>query len=94
MTALFLEYQDKKDAKDTAQSMVDKLYYWNKSSNGEEIAFRKMNLMRVSRVHECKGWNSKPQLVVEYNYLDTGLSGDQDLDYFLHYTKPYTVDSP
>lgn len=94
MTALFLEYQAQKDVKDNAQSMIGKLFYWYKHLDGKEIPFNKPNLMRVCNIYKMSDtWYPKGSMAVEYNYVDTGLPGHQELTYFLKYAKPYIEDS-
>jgi hypothetical protein len=95
MTTLFLEYQAKKELKDTAYLMIGKLYYWCKDLFGDEIPYKKTNLMKVTRVYDFSriGYHSVNAMEVDYSYVDTGLSGTQELSYFLQYAKPYTEDS-
>lgn len=94
MTAIFLEYQAQKDLKDNAQSMIGKLYYWYTNFDETEIPFRKINLMRITGIsNEIDVFNRKKTIQVEYSYVDGGLTGYQELTYFLKNTKLYDEDN-
>lgn len=89
MTNLFVEYQAQKELRDSSYSMIGKLFYWCSSMNGSEIPFSRINLMRVRNIYKL----TSGALEVLYNYVDTGLQGDQESTYFLKNTKPYIEDS-
>jgi hypothetical protein len=85
MTNLFVEYQAQKELRDSAYSMIGKLFYWCKRVDGRELPFSRTNLMRVSNI-EISTSGAREVL---YNYVDTNLSGHQKSTYFLKNTKPY-----
>lgn len=91
MTALFLEYQAQKELKDNAQSMIGKLYYWCTNLAGEEIPFNTMNLLKVTGIHDEVIFPGN--IVVDYQYIDSRLIGDEPLDYFLKSVKLYDGDN-
>ena len=89
MTTLFEEYQAQKEHKDNTYSIIGKLFYWSTDLMGSEIPFSRTNLMRVRNIYKF----TSGALEVLYNYVDTGLQGDQESTYFLKNTKPYLEDS-
>lgn len=89
MTNLFVEYEAQRELKDSAYSIIGKLFYWCSDAVGGEIPFRKHNLMRVCNIEI----STSGALEVLYNYVDTGLPSSQESTYFLKNTKPYIEDS-
>ena len=89
MTNLFVEYEAQKELRDSAYSMIGKLFYWCKRVDGRELPFSRTNLMRVRNIYKL----TSGALEVLYNYVDTGLQGDQESTSFLKNTKPYLEDS-
>ena len=87
MTNLFVEYQAQKELRDSAYSMIGKLFYWCKRVDGRELPFSRTNLMRVRNIYKL----TSGALEVLYNYVDTGLQGYQESTYFLKNTKPYLI---
>jgi hypothetical protein len=89
MTLLFQEYEQKRLAKENANSLIGKEFYWSKTRYTNQIrAYNDYNLFKITNIStNCRG------IDVEYRYLhrddDYEYEYAKSFEYFLEHSSPY-----
>jgi hypothetical protein len=90
MTSLFQEYEQKRLARQNANSLVGKYFYWSKTRFTKETrCYDDYNLFKITNILTNCG-----DIDVEYLYLHRGdeYEYSKSLEHFLEHSSPYYLE--